>query len=438
MFGLPRNAGILWLLVASAAIAALGASTVAALRDLRLAPAVLLFAVAGAIAESFRVTQVGSRPGHHVETTVSSAVYVAAALVFPLHWAVLAVAAAVAVSQLLVARVTWFKAVFNISQFALSAGVGALVWRLAAPEASVLRPESVPWLVGALAAYFVTNTLLVSAIVSLAAGVPVRLTWWRWNRGILPTWLGMLFVGVLIAVLWTVSPWTVALAVVPLAALYYALRNSVTLQTQTIDALFRLADILDARDTYTHGHSLRVGEYAERLALALGRSGDEAYLVFLAGRLHDIGKSAVKHEILLKPGPLDFDERDHMRTHAAVGGLMLGHFTLFEEVAKYVRSHHERWDGGGYPDGLKGEAIPLGARVIAVVDAYDAMTTTRPYRAALPHEEAMRRLREGAGTQWDAQVVAAFIRVVEEEGPPAAVPVVAPASPASAPLPSVA
>jgi putative nucleotidyltransferase with HDIG domain len=223
----------------------------------------------------------------------------------------------------------------------------------------------------------------------------------------------MLFLGVLIAILWNLSAWTVALAAIPLTAVYFALRNTVGLETETVGALFNLADILDARDPYTHGHSLRVGEYAEKLALSMGLSSDQAHLIFLAGRLHDIGKCAIHNEVLLKPGALDEEERAHMGIHPEVGASMLASFSLFGECARYVRGHHERWDGAGYPDGLEGETIPLGARIIAVTDSFDAMTTTRPYRNALPRTEAYRRLVEGAGTQWDPRIIAAFLKLLD-------------------------
>jgi putative nucleotidyltransferase with HDIG domain len=252
-------------------------------------------------------------------------------------------------------------------------------------------------------------------MVALAAGLPILVTWWRSYRNIWTATFGIMCTGLLLAVLWSVSPWTMVLAAVPLTALYYTLRNTVSLETQTRQALFQLADILDARDPYTHGHSLRVGEYAEKLALAMGMSGEEAGLIYLSGRLHDIGKCAVRNEVLLKPGALDDEERAHMCIHPEVGSSMLNAFSLFKECAAFVRGHHERWDGKGYPDRLKGEDIPIGARVIAVADSYDAMTTTRPYRTALPREEAIRRLREGAGSQWDARAVVAFLAMLDAE-----------------------
>ena len=236
----------------------------------------------------------------------------------------------------------------------LTAGAATMVWRLAGVGATPLDLRSIVWILLAIVAFFVVNSLLVSSIIAFASDMPVRVTWWRAHRHTWHASLGMHFVGVLIAVLWVTSPWTIALAAIPLTAIYYTLRNTVTLETQTIDALFNLADILDARDPYTHGHSLRVGQYAEKLALAMDLPGDDAHLIFLAGRLHDIGKCAIKNEVLLKAGPLTDDEREHMCIHPEVGSSMLASFSLFRECARYVRGHHERWDGKGYPDGLAG------------------------------------------------------------------------------------
>jgi putative nucleotidyltransferase with HDIG domain len=330
-------------------------------------------------------------------------------LLLPPQWAVLSVAAATLSGR----RTTWYKRLYNTGQAALSAGAGAFIWHFGSGGAPLTEPGAVPVVLAASVAYAGANILFVSGIVALAAGLPFRLTVIRGNRHTWPATLGVLFVGVLIAVLWSISAWTVALAAIPLTALYYTLRNTVSLETNTVDALFQLADILDARDAYTHGHSLRVGQYAEKLALKMGIPGDDAHLIFLAGRLHDIGKCAIRNEVLLKPGALNEEEREHMCIHPAVGGSMLESFSLFKECARYVRGHHERWDGKGYPDKLAGESIPLGARIIAVADAFDAMTTTRPYRKALPIAEAHRRLREGSGTQWDPRVITAFLELLE-------------------------
>lgn len=414
MFGFPRLALLLWLAVLAAGATIVGGAAAAATADQRLALSALFFAVAGALAMTFSIPMPSSRPGHTLEVSVGSSLLFGAVLLFPAYWSSLVAALANVLAFGVIRRIAWYKATFNICQSAVSTFFAAAVWHVGSAGRSFFDPQAIPALLAAMVAYFLANTVLTSAMVALASGVPVRLTWWRTYRHILPAYSALLCVGALIAVLWSVAAWTIALATIPLAGLYYALRNTATLETQTVDALFNLASILDDRDPYTHGHSLRVGDYAQQLALAVGESADQAYTIFLAGRLHDIGKCAVANEVLRKPGALDPAERAHMCTHAAIGGSMLAHFSLFRECARYVRGHHERWDGAGYPDGLRAEEIPFGARVIAVADAFDAMTTTRPYRTALPEAEAIRRLREGAGSHWDATLVATFVALLEE------------------------
>jgi len=409
MFGLPTRASALWLLVAAAGSGVLVVCASSVVGELKWAPVAALFAVAASIAERFKVDLPTSRPRHRLTMSVGAAVTVAAILVLPLHWALLAIAAAMACGP----RTQWFKLAYNVCQLVLVSLAAGALWLVRTPALALSDASSAPWVVLAVGTYFGANQLLTSGIISAASGLPLRLVLLRANRHTWPANLGIMFVGVLIAILWSISPWTIALAAIPLTGLYYTLRNTVSLETNTIEALFQLADILDARDNYTHGHSLRVGQYAEKLALKLGLSGDDAHMVFLAGRLHDIGKCAIRNEVLLKPGALDEDERAHMCIHPEVGGSMLASFSLFRECARYVRGHHERWDGKGYPDGLIGEAIPLGARIIAVADSFDAMTTTRPYRKALPVSEAHRRLGEGSGTQWDPRVVAAFLELLD-------------------------
>jgi putative nucleotidyltransferase with HDIG domain len=409
MFGLPRRATVLWLNVLGAAGIALTLAASAAPGQPRWAAIAALFAIACAIAESFKVSLPTSRPGDNVKFSVSGAVMVAAVVALPLPWTLLAVAVGIALGN----RPVWFKRVYNVGLNVVAAAGAGLVWHFAPATSGPSELVAMPWNIAAVLVFFTLSSGLTSGIVALATGLPFRTTYLRTNRNTWPTYMGMLFLGVLIAILWNLSAWTVALAAIPLTAVYYALRNTVGLETETIGALFNLADILDARDPYTHGHSLRVGEYAEKLALQMGLSSDQAHLIFLAGRLHDIGKCAIKNEVLLKPAALNEEERQHMCIHPEVGASMLASFSLFSDCARYVRGHHERWDGEGYPDQLKAESIPLGARIIAVVDSFDAMTTTRPYRKALPRSEAHRRLAEGAGTQWDPAIIAGFLHLLE-------------------------
>ena len=173
-----------------------------------------------------------------------------------------------------------------------------------------------------------------------------------------------------------------------------------------------LAHAVDERDAYTGGHSHMVSELAARVAELMGLGGHEVELVRLAGSLHDLGKLAVPEEILRKPGPLNDAERLVLERHPHIGFRMLESLGI-EPVATWVLHHHERWDGSGYPHRLGGEEIPLGSRIILVVDAYDAMTSDRVYSARISHEQAVDELERCAGTQFDPEIVSVFVGGLE-------------------------
>jgi putative nucleotidyltransferase with HDIG domain len=173
-----------------------------------------------------------------------------------------------------------------------------------------------------------------------------------------------------------------------------------------------LVAALDARDRYTAGHSAAVAVYARDIADRLGLSAQEQQLAHLAGLVHDIGKVGLPAGLLEKPGPLTLEERRLMEEHSAIGERILANVADYAEIARIVRHHHERVDGNGYPDGLLGDDIPLVSRILAVADAYNAMTSGRPYRDAMPSRVARFRLAQAADTQFDTSVVAAFEAVL--------------------------
>lgn len=178
--------------------------------------------------------------------------------------------------------------------------------------------------------------------------------------------------------------------------------------------LAAMTSTVEAKDQYTATHGEDVGELAEQVARRMLMSPGEARDVRYAAMLHDIGKIAIPSEILLKPGPLEEREWATMRGHAAIGGDIVGRIESFAHLAPAVRGSHERWDGGGYPDGLAGEAIPPAARIIAACDTYDAIVTARPYRPARSPEEALQELHRVAGSQLDTRVVEALVEVLSD------------------------
>ncbi len=184
-----------------------------------------------------------------------------------------------------------------------------------------------------------------------------------------------------------------------------------TMMLGTIQSLVRT---LEARDEYTCGHSDRVAHMSQMLAIELGLPDYECRRIYRTGLLHDIGKVGVPDEVLSKPGSLTNAEFEIIKRHTVVGYEILKDLKSFEYMLPGVRWHHERIDGRGYPDGLKGEELPFMPRIMAVADAMDAMTSNRPYRNGMPFEKAESILREGAGTQWDVEVVAAYFQIRDQ------------------------
>jgi putative nucleotidyltransferase with HDIG domain len=219
-----------------------------------------------------------------------------------------------------------------------------------------------------------------------------------------------------------VSPWTLPLFFVPALAaqrwfLLYQEQRRLATDLQGANAQLRAANLsfakgliatLDARDQYTAGHSAAVAVYGRDIAHRMGLSEEQCELAHLCGLVHDIGKIGLPAGLLEKPGALTLDERREMQRHSEIGERILANVDTYAEIASVVRHHHERVDGQGYPDGLPEDEIPILSRIIAVADAYNAMTSDRPYRDAMPSRVARLRLAQAVETQFDTSVVAAF------------------------------
>jgi putative nucleotidyltransferase with HDIG domain len=211
------------------------------------------------------------------------------------------------------------------------------------------------------------------------------------------------------------------LAVARLLALQIGGALGQALLLQQLDSsetvILSLARAIEAKDPNTEGHCQRLAIQAERLGRALGFDAAHLHTLRMAAILHDVGKIAVPEAILGKPGALTDAEYTILKRHPSIGAEICAPLRAAHEILPAIRHHHERWDGAGYPHGLAGEAIPLDARIIAIVDAFDAMTADRPYRRGLPLQRTLTIMRENRGPQWDPALLAIFLDLVEREGP---------------------
>jgi HD-GYP domain-containing protein (c-di-GMP phosphodiesterase class II) len=215
--------------------------------------------------------------------------------------------------------------------------------------------------------------------------------------------------GTISALLAAEHPIVLPFLALPALLVHQSVRQTVQLRTDTHEALASLVEVMELRDPYTAGHSRRVASLSRTLASRLGVLEEEADVIEQAGRVHDIGKAGIDSAVLAKEGDLTPDEWEQMRRHPELGANVVSRFAAYRHGALIVRHHHEAWDGSGYPDGLAGEQIPLGSRIISVADTFDALTTNRPYRVAMTVAEAIAILEDGAGRQWDPRVVEAMV-----------------------------
>jgi putative nucleotidyltransferase with HDIG domain len=368
--------------------------------------------------ESIRLTP-------HVEVTVASLLCVFAAVVLgPLSGAVVGAAGLLIdlprrdVAQPILRWITWT----SIRVIATAtAGLAA------AAVTSAAIDRNFGALFGAVGAAFVVDTIVDFGLGSVAPIIRGTNTLTGAAKSVGPAILASVplhapVVAVLAYAYETISPWSVTLFAIPAVAaqrlllLYRQQRETVDALGIANDRLERanlsfataLVATLDARDRYTAGHSTAVAIYARDVAKRLGLEAAEQELVHLCGLVHDVGKIGLPAGLLEKPGALSLVERRQMEEHSAIGEGILRNVDDYGEIAKIVRHHHERVDGEGYPDRLTGEDIPLLARIIAVADAYNAMTSDRPYRDAMPSRVARLRLAQAVETQFDTAVVAAF------------------------------
>ena len=303
---------------------------------------------------------------------------------------------------------------FNVSQLLISIITGGIVFQALGgkppPFGSIIDFLRALLLFG----LFVTsNAAIVSGVVHFSRGV----NYWTHLKEILQArYVQILSLGILailIALIYALSPWYMILMLSPLFIVQISLREHMKLQRQAHLACEKIAKIVNSRDPYTGIHSEEVAELAVKLAKVLNLPEKEIARIDTAARVHDLGKIAVPDAILLKPGPLTEEEWKVMKQHPVVSAEILSGLEIYKDCVDIIRHEHEHWDGSGYPDGLKGEEIPLGSRIIAVADVWHALLSDRPYRKAYTKEEARKIMKDMAGKVLDPKLVELFLQIVE-------------------------
>jgi len=361
-------------------------------------------------------------PSYNWEISSSIAICLASVFILGPHLAVLAVFLSSVISELLLRlnsehpndTAGLVPIAFNVSQLVVTVTLaGLLLQALGRSSLELIQPIDFALAVAVFAVYLLANLSFVTGIVAITERKRFIPALGRSMRQFIVQYLVLCVSALLLTALYSISVWHVFLALFPLTLVHISFRGYVQLQTEARNTFERISQLLDARDHYTAVHSAEVAELAVELGWELGLSQQEIEQVEVAARVHDIGKIAIPDSILLKPGKLTDEEWEKMHEHPVVSAELISGLEIYSSVADAVRHEHERWDGNGYPDRLKGEEIPLLARVIAAADIYNALSTDRPYRKAFSREKTIEMIGEMKGAELDPRIADALLRVIE-------------------------
>jgi putative nucleotidyltransferase with HDIG domain len=333
------------------------------------------------------------------------------------------------------------KVLFNWAVHTLAVGIPLLLLSGLNPTLSLQNLASLTLTVLMLAiAYFAIETGLIALVIAIASGQSFHSIWRNQYRWLFGHYVVLLFMGAFLAIAYTEFGYAgLSLFILPMVMLRYAMHQYSRHTDESINELKRmnrdlskanqqitalnsdlfntLARFFDARDPQVGSHTYTVAEYATMIARELALPEERVQLIRQAAVLHDVGKIAIPEYILNKPGRLTEDEFAQMRLHADIGAELLERSPGLQHLASFVRHHHERWDGKGYPDRLAGEEITLESRILNLCDSVEAMASDRPYKAGMPPEEVVAEVVRCAGTQFDPELVRVFLALVERHGP---------------------
>ena len=314
-----------------------------------------------------------------------------------------------------------YRNAFNAAQLGLAGAAAGWIWQHSGFATTALSAAGIGSMVLVFIVYFAVNAVLPLTAVAIQTGrsfLEIYRPLIGWS---LPVSFATAPLAVLIALLYQSSGYVaVVLFLLPLLLARMSLQLYRDARRGYVETVQALADAIEAKDTYTGGHSARVAFYAREIGKKLGYTQDRLEQLTFMALLHDIGKIGIKDQLLNKPGRYNDEEKQTVNHHATLGADIIARSTPLRMIAKYVSHHHEHYDGRGYPSALQGEDIPEGARIIAVADCFDAITSVRTYTTARPVHEALAELERCSGTQFDPQIVRAMQQLMRARGEMAA------------------
>jgi len=338
-------------------------------------------------------------------------------LVYGPALAMLITALGALIGEIIEKKVSWYKIIFNTSQYALTAGIAGIAYQQAGGVvgASNIFRYIFPATICALT-YCIVNITFFVMVVSFAQNVRIKKIWRTSIKEMIPSYIAEAPMGFLMAIVYTeVGIVGILLFFLPLLLARRSFELYTKMRKVYLDTIRALAAAIDAKDPYTKGHSERVSEMSVILAQELNLSDNDIENIEYTALLHDIGKIGIDDSILGKKSSLTDQEFDKIKEHTIMGANIIQPVDFLKNSYRAIYHHHEKYNGKGYPDGIKSEDIPILARIIAVADAYDAMSSDRPYRKKLSKDKILKELKDQSGKQFDPGIVKAFISVLDRE-----------------------
>ncbi len=360
---------------------------------------------------------------NQAEITISLALTLAMAFILPPFYSIVTRAIANIIAEIKKRKDNlsdeWYKILFNTTYLSLVVGITSITFHLIYTYNSpFLTAKNLIALVTGGIVYFLIETITLFTLLWHLNKEKNKETFFKfWIKNIKAAGLELLTLfplGYLLIYIYT-KDFLVSILLIPLlVAIYLASQEKVDIIKQTEDTLYALAKLEDNKFPDTMAHSVRVGNLTELLCKKLKITGKEKEIIVKAAKLHDIGKVSIPDAIINKRGKLSEEEFAKIKEHPVSGANLVSHLVSFKEGDKYIQYHHERWDGKGYPEGKKGEDIPIGSRIICITDSFDAMISNRPYKKAKTIKESLKEIKKEAGHQFDPVIADVFIKTIEE------------------------